>query len=718
MRRSLAPSQRKLASTPDAKRRRMSAPASMADKALPLVENSPGVANCAAPAGQIIDKAGHERFIRELLAKPFRVPLPNYTPSATTKTLGRRRPAGPRPLHDPFEEGALVLSIPSPGEPKEVVHVVVDPVLSRVLRPHQREGVKFMYDCLTGIQIPGSYGCIMADEMGLGKTLQTITVLWTLVRQGPTFGRPLVKKALIVTPSSLVKNWGNELGKWLGERARFIALEGGSGAAIDVEIASFLNNRCVSILILSYETLRAHLGPLKDSNDVELVVCDEGHRLKNADNQTYRALSELKTPRRLLLSGTPIQNDLLEYFSLVHFVNNGILGTAAEFRKKFENPILRSRDAYSTETEQATGRSKLDELVAIVNRCLIRRTNALLAQYLPTKHEIIVCCRLTETQRQAYKRFSQTYDDKSCTALAAITQLKKICNHPCLAEEDMVVKGKNLETGKGKGVNVRDTGRGSKIDPAESGKFLILDGLLAAIKTISNDKVVIVSNYTQTMELFEQLCRMRGYGFVRLDGSMSSKKRDLLVKQFNDPQSSDMVFLLSSKAGGCGLNIIGANRLVMFDPDWNPASDQQAMARVWRDGQKKDCFVYRFISTGTIEEKIFQRQTHKTLLSSVVVDSEAEAERHFSFKDLRDLFRLDEEEFHSSTHSQIKCTRCVNNIQVRPPPEDADVASDLSLWHHHHSARQFNADPALKKVWQLGVTFVFAQRSHKAKKVP
>ena len=124
------------------------------------------------------------------------------------------------------------------------------------------------------------------------------------------------------------------------------------------------------------------------------------------------------------------------------------------------------------------------------------------------------------------------------------------------------------------------------------------------------------------------------------------------------------------------------------------------------------------LSSGSIEEKIFQRQTHKTILSSVVVDSSAQAERHFSTADLRDLFRLDENEQYSSTHSQIKCSRCVNNIEVRPPPEDADVSSDLSLWHHHSSKNHFGVDLALKKIWHFGVSFVFAQNSHKPREVP
>lgn len=124
----------------------------------------------------------------------------------------------------------------------------------------------------------------------------------------------------------------------------------------------------------------------------------------------------------------------------------------------------------------------------------------------------------------------------------------------------------------------------------------MLDCILAMVRSTTNDKIVLISNYTQTLDLFEKLCRMRTYPCVRLDGSMSIKKRAKIVEKFNDPNSGDFAFLLSSKAGGCGLNLIGANRLVMFDPDWNPANDDQAMARVWRDGQKKQCFVYRLLS--------------------------------------------------------------------------------------------------------------------------
>src|SRR6195952_4152895 len=203
--------------------------------------------------------------------------------------------------------------------------------------------------------------------------------------------------------------------------------------------------------------------------------------------------------------------------------------------------------------------------------------------------------------------------------------------------------------------------------------------MLARIRADTNDKIVLISNYTQTLDIFEKLCRSRAYGCLRLDGTMNVNKRQKLVDKFNDPNGEEFVFLLSSKAGGCGLNLIGANRLILFDPDWNPAADQQALARVWRDGQKKDCFVYRFIATGTIEEKIFQRQSHKQSLSSCVVDSAEDVERHFSADSLRELF-LYNGKTRCDTHDTFKCKRCKDGRQFIKA--QAMLYGDTSSWNH------------------------------------
>ncbi|XP_032821855.1 DNA repair and recombination protein RAD54-like [Petromyzon marinus] len=675
------------------------------------------------------DGAAHEAFIRSILAKPFKIPIPNYNGPLGVKALGVRRHGARRPLHDPYVDGALVLYKPpeitahdllKADKDTQPVHVVVDPELCKVLRPHQREGVQFLWECVTGRRIPGSFGCIMADEMGLGKTLQCITLMWTLLRQSPD-AKPEIDKVMVVAPSSLVKNWFNEVAKWLGGRVTPLAIDGGSKGEIDKMLESFMAQHGLRIpnpiLIISYETFRLHAEVLHRGR-VGLVICDEGHRLKNAENQTYQALNSLNAQRRVLISGTPIQNDLLEYFSLVHFVNCGILGTAQEFKKKFELPILKGRDADATDALKRRGEERLQELIGIVNRCLIRRTSDILSKYLPVKIEQVVCCRLTALQAGLYKLFlrqNKTASELStakngtisASSLSSITQLKKLCNHPSLIF-DKCVEG---EEGFEGALELFPSGYNPKLlEPQLSGKMLVLDYILAVTRSTTSDKVVLVSNYTQTLDLFERLCRARSYLYVRLDGSMSIKKRAKVVDQFNNSSSPEFVFMLSSKAGGCGLNLIGANRLVMFDPDWNPANDEQAMARVWRDGQRKSCYIYRLVSTGTIEEKILQRQTHKKALSSCVVDEERDVERHFSLVELRELFLLNEST-NSDTHDKFKCRRCVNGIQVRPPAEGTDCTSNLSQWHHSGDKRHLQ-DRVLTAAWDAAVTFTFHHRSH------
>ncbi|KAJ8968016.1 hypothetical protein NQ314_002520 [Rhamnusium bicolor] len=673
---------------------------------------------------QIIYVSDHEELIKKL-SKPFKCPIPNYEGSNSTRNLGIRRTQGKRALYDPNMPNALVLYVP-PEESEhdklkndgtKLVHVVVDPLLGNILRPHQREGVKFMYDCVTGVQIPGSYGCIMADEMGLGKTLQCITLLWTLVRQGPE-GKPTIEKGIIVCPSSLVKNWSNEITKWLGGRLQSMMMDGGTDAKRKLE--QFMQGQgrtAIPVLIISYETFRMHASILH-KGEIGLVLCDEGHRLKNCENQTYRALMGLKAKRRVLLSGTPIQNDLLEYFSLIHFVNEGLLGSASEFKRKFENYILKGQDSMATDLERQHASERLLELTTIVNKCLIRRTSSLLTKYLPVKFEMIIICQLTPLQKQLYLNYINSesikrsvtdneYAKATLSSLASITTLKKLCNHPDLVLDKIMEGAEGFE--KSKSILPPKNGE-NDVRPELSGKLMLLDCFLANLKANYSDKIVLVSNYTQTLDLFERLCKRRGYLYVRLDGTMSIKKRAKVVENFNNPESKEFIFMLSSKAGGCGLNLIGANRLIMFDPDWNPANDDQAMARVWRDGQQKPCYIYRFLAAGSIEEKIFQRQAHKKALSSTVVDMNEETARHFSVAELRDLFRLETTE--SDTHQKLKCKRCLNRIQIKNPPDSADCTNDLSQWYHCWDKKGL-ADMVLKQIWDMSkyISFVFHQKS-------
>ncbi|GAB1317224.1 DNA-dependent ATPase protein rad54 [Madurella fahalii] len=675
----------------------------------------------------------------KVFRKAFSVPFVNknnaaYNPNRPPPTLGLRQGAVfvPKPLHDPSGEFAIVLYDPTiDDKPKETpkpdeaakepepaskldaplmhkslaeilglkkkvvgehprVPVVIDPKLAKVLRPHQIEGVKFMYKCVTGMIDEKANGCIMADEMGLGKTLQCITLLWTLLKQSPEAGKTTIQKAIVACPSSLVRNWANELTKWLGADA--ITPFAIDGKASKEELTRQLRQWAIAsgravtrpVIIVSYETLRLNVEELKNT-PIGLMLCDEGHRLKNGDSQTFSALNNLNVSRRVILSGTPIQNDLSEYFALISFANPDLLGSRLEFRKRFELPILRGRDADATEAERQRGDECLAELLAIVNKFIIRRTNDILSKYLPVKYEHVVFCNLAPFQLALYNYFITSPDiqallrGKGSQPLKAIGILKKLCNHPDLLDLSADLPGCEQYWPEDY-VPKEARGRDREIKPWYSGKMQVLDRMLARIRADTTDKIVLISNYTSTLDIFERLCRSRGYGCLRLDGTMAVNKRQKLVDRFNNPDGDEFVFLLSSKAGGCGLNLIGANRLVLFDPDWNPAADQQALARVWRDGQKKDCFVYRFIATGTIEEKIFQRQSHKQSLSSCVVDSAEDVERHFSLDSLRELFQY-RPDTTSDTHDTFKCKRCRPDGKQHIKAQ-AMLYGDTSTWNH------------------------------------
>lgn len=668
---------------------------------------------------------------------PFKVPRDSIAPSPPPLGTRIRTIVPPRPLYDPNNEFAIVLYDPTVDvileteEEKKVekltpepdlndsiikkrrvhkslaemlgivsnpndllskypnVPVVIDPKLAKVLRPHQIAGVKFLYRCTSGLIDSRAKGCIMADEMGLGKTLQCIALMWTLLKQSPR-GKRTIDKCIIVCPSSLVRNWANEIIKWLGEGILTpLAIDGKSTKPSEVGDAliqwSTAHGRNIvrPVLIISYETLRRNVDKLAGT-EVGLMLADEGHRLKNGESLTFTALNSLKCERRVILSGTPIQNDLSEYFSLLNFANPGYLGTRIEFKKNFENAILTGRDADATDKEKEKGDLKLNELSLMVSKFIIRRTNDILSKYLPIKYEYVLFVDLSPMQKSLYNHFITSPEIKKLLRgvgsqpLKAIGMLKKLCNHPDLLNLPDDIEGSEKFIPENYELSLN--GRGKEMQTWFSGKFKVLERFLYKISTETDDKIVLISNYTQTLDLIEKMCRSRKYGSVRLDGTLSINKRQKLVDKFNNPEGKEFIFLLSSKAGGCGINLIGANRLILIDPDWNPASDQQALARVWRDGQKKDCFIYRFFATGTIEEKIFQRQSMKLSLSSCVVDEKEDVERLFSADNLRQLFQY-APGTSCDTHETYHCKRCKGNEgQFMKPP--AMLYGDATTWNH------------------------------------
>ncbi|XP_013777941.1 DNA repair and recombination protein RAD54B-like, partial [Limulus polyphemus] len=579
------------------------------------------------------------------------------------------------PRHPTDGTNALVMPRPSSTHQWQfnkgnlhVVDVVVDPILTAHLRPHQREGVVFLYECIMGMRDFSGQGAILADEMGLGKTLQCITLIWTMYKQGPYGGRPVLKKALIVTPSSLIKNWVKEFRKWLGkDRLSVFAVDQYN------KVQDFIRSPLHAVLVISYEMYVRHHDILGQVS-FDLLICDEGHRLKNTGIKTTNVINNQPVKRRVLLTGTPVQNDLQEFFSLVEFCNPGVLGTPASFRRLFEDPIIRSNQPSASSEEKFVGEARAAELSHLTSLFVLRRTQEVINKYLPRKVEYVIFCQPTKLQLALYQQILTSRVLQRCLSfrgraedsshLVCISALRKLCNHPHLLykrAKEILSAGKIEEEEESLYEHILSE------FPADfeqhsfeenSGKLRVLSHLMYSLNSSgNNEKIVLVSCFTKTLDILQQMCVQYGYSFLRLDGSTPSANRQELVDSFNAPYSNHSVFLLSSKAGGTGLNLIGASRILLYDIDWNPANDLQAMARVWRDGQKRQVHVYRLLTTGTIEEKIYQRQVTKQGLSGKVVDSKDACKVQFSKEDLKDLFSLQKSST-STTHDLLGCTCC------------------------------------------------------------
>ncbi|OXV07750.1 hypothetical protein Egran_04485 [Elaphomyces granulatus] len=581
--------------------------------------------------------------------------------------------AQPVPRHDPKAPGSLVMKQPGfVPKGKQIVDVVVDPLLAKHLREHQREGVKFLYECIMGLRDFNGEGAILADEMGLGKTLQAITLLWTLLKQNPIYeAPPVIKKALIVCPVTLINNWKKEFRKWLGnERIGVFVFDDKKK-----RITDFTMGKAYSVMIVGYEKLRTVQEELTKGAGVDIVVADEGHRLKTLQNKSGQAIQSLNTAKRIILSGTPIQNELSEFFAAVDLVNPGLLGTYKTFMKEFEGPIVRSRQPEATRKDIEKGEARNEQLQNITTMFMLRRTADILSKYLPPKTEYVLFCNPTSIQATIYRQvlaspvFQSAIGNSEC-ALQLITILKKLCNSPSLLTAKKADEPLNptiaalLSTMPPKLLR--------HLSPSSSGKLRALDQLLHAVRTTSSEKIVLVSNYTSTLNLLATLLTSLSLPFLRLDGTTPSSKRQSLVDDFNrSPASSCFAFLLSAKAGGTGLNLIGASRLILFDVDWNPATDMQAMARIHRDGQKHHCRIYRIMLKGGLEEKIWQRQVTKIGLADSVVEKKGGVAQ-FSREELRDLFRLDEDD-NCQTHELIGC-KCggLGQVEIKSTKDQDD----------------------------------------------
>jgi SNF2 family DNA or RNA helicase len=368
---------------------------------------------------------------------------------------------------------------------------------------------------------------------------------------------------------------------------------------------------------------------------------------------------------------------------LVNFSLPGILSDLAGFRRIYERPMSQSNQKNASVAEKEKGRRASKALEAITSHFVLRRLQAdILNKLLKKRTEVLLFCRPTENQCKIYQSIAERAKvggvDESSNPLMLITELRKLCTHPSLLNDDEALDDASL-----------------------SGKLIVLGNLLDSIRRLSpTDKVVIISNFTSALTVIEDcLLRKKGLSFVRLDGSTDNKSRGTIVDTFNRCSvDNSFAFLLSSKAGGCGLNLIGANRLIMVDADWNPATDHQAMARIFREGQTKPCFIYRMFTAGTVEEVIYQRQLQKGNLAKLANDGKSSTNAaSFSKEELRDCFTLkreckcDTKRKLGKKWSEFNVDRC-DDMPLLQIYEDQNVTFVRVVEHEEESSVTQNVD--------------------------
>ncbi|XP_068620687.1 uncharacterized protein [Battus philenor] len=568
--------------------------------------------------------------------------------------------------------------------------VSIHKYFTTVMKAHQYEGVKFMWDsCFESLEMiqnghPGG-GCILAHCMGLGKTLQVLALLHTVL----THRRIKMKRILVCCPLSTVLYWVDEINKWMGPVNPNIKVFELSRLKKIYERAYQLEDwyKGGGIFIIGYELFRnlTTMDPLFDNirpkiikkirmalldPGPDIIICDEGHLLKNDSSILAVAMSRVITKRRIVLTGTPMQNNLREYYCMVNFAKPNLLGLYSEYVNRFENPIMNGQHRDSREEDIKLMKERIHILHKVLEGVLQRQEASVLYPYLPKKHEYTVFIPLTKCQCDLYKHYLQHYTKNRHRSLIDYHILHKIWSHPQVLhnfymtsrDDHEKVKVEKLEDDLAR----EDLTASEDVRPSqtevwwtqylESGDMLNAlessNKFLAAFRILDEciaigDKVLIFSTSLFTLTTLEYFLKKiknwsLGREYYRLDGSVPPEVRQNWCRQFNaESNLTTKLFLVSTRSGSLGLNMTAANRVIIFDTSWNPAHDMQSIFRVYRFGQKKDCYIYRLVALGTMEQKIYERSVTKQAVSCRVVD-EQQIDRHYSMDELAELYKFDE----------------------------------------------------------------------------
>jgi DNA excision repair protein ERCC-6 len=553
------------------------------------------------------------------------------------------------------------------------------------LYDYQRTGVRWLWELYSQ-----EVGGIIGDEMGLGKTIQAVSFI-----AGLHYSRMLTKPVVVICPATVMKQWVNEFHTWWPALRVSILHTSGSGmmdVRREAEIEDILEEeewdenrprksknykygkrivdrvlRDGHVLVTTYSGLQTY-ADLLIGVEWEYAVLDEGHKIRNPNTAITIYCKELRTPNRVILSGTPMQNNLTELWSLFDFVFPMRLGTLVSFRDQFEIPIKLGGYANASNLQVETAARCAETLKETISPYLLQRWKADVASDLPKKTERVLFCKLTGIQRRAYQQFlasseMQSILDGKRQSLYGIDILRKICNHPDL------VNHKQLSQKAGYDYGIA----------SQSGKMQVVKALLEMWKKAGH-KTLLFAQHRIMLDIMQKFIgKLDGFNYRRMDGNTSIKDRQNLVDEFNNDPNLH-VFLLTTKVGGLGVNLTGANRVIIYDPDWNPSTDVQARERAWRLGQKREVEIYRLMTAGTIEEKIYHRQVFKQILTNKIL-KDPKQRQTFHLRELHDLFTLGDENDSTETGSLFKGTEIrfsKGKSSIPTPPTEGEQAADLT----------------------------------------
>ena len=544
------------------------------------------------------------------------------------------------------------------------------------LKEYQLEGLNWLLK-LHSMNING----ILADEMGLGKTIQTIALIGYLYLKNDSLTH------LIIVPKVTIKNWEREINKWL-PKIKLLFFYG------DKDERKILSEHTIKeshydIVLTTFECSMKEKTALSTLN-YEYLIIDEAHRLKNDQAKFSMVVRKFNSRHRLLLTGTPFQNNLHELWSLLNFLMPNIFNDSEEFDRIFN---------LDTATEE--GQMKIvKQIHQLLKPFVLRRLKSEIKYKIPPKKEIFLYVGLSELQKNMYKQILSKNIDvvngvnkDRIQLLNILMQLKKVCNHPYLFPN--VEQGPPYIEGEHLIYN--------------SMKLKILDVLLKKIHSETNNKVLIFSQMTTLLNILDDYCRYRQFSYLRMDGQTSSEDRDKRIEEFQNPNSDKWLFLISTRAGGLGINLHAANIVILYDSDWNPQVDLQAIDRAHRIGQTKPVIIYRFVCEGTVEEKIVERAAKKLKLDHLIIQKGKKNENKATAVEMTTMLQYGADKIFSDKNENneettiekileysINKTETVNNTVLKSIEEKLNVAN-LSLNTGNKDIYQFEGEDYKKK---------------------